>query len=1303
MEGKTMITKLFYDIEILDDYFSLTVFDGETAHTYDLDSVEKYFLQYYRDHKHQIVLIGYNNKSFDDIILEDILNNPEITIGELVKLRNDLISTSDFSANKRRPRGIPSIDLFIEYGKVGNLKQFIGFYEESSESFKWNFDDFGSIEKIKQADLLEKWAEYEKLDVIILKKLWNEWKVKGMTLEQKYQELVEQLPDINSIEYSYIETTFAKHKFTTKNKSKNLTLPSILKDLDAENNELLTNFKHMKGSEKTDNKGGVHLVVEGYVGEGIFTDIDVASMYPNIMLKNPEIVGGVVDLDFFRAYVEKRLELKKAKDPAQMTYKIMINSVFGKLEFLDPTDFNGNRVSPKEGYGKLIGDFVTKKGQNIILRQAKHLQDQGFEIISVNTDGILVKGEPTIDNILADGYEYEFSKYSKLWIKNSNNYLIQTVENEFKSKGQFKIWKTGDFLKSGNSLFYSNTTLSKMFGLQIEEVDYYISKDGTRELKPFMGKTRTVKDRQENEPENYEDRLLSMFLEDFKPINNKKIKQLIDYLDQPNINFFRNTWGEDGKKNFKNNESPKSIDAIYNYEKARYSLAIQSSTILIIDIDADCSEIAFDSGFVIRNPRNNHAKLIFPFYFKKPKKKDQEIITEYFKKRYNINGNVEYKQSNRIPTRILTPFQDVLEPDNGTSFDFGVFEFLEKKGKHEKEELSTTNYDSNISPYLKYLHNFTYRDSSGDNHYFDCPDCKKQGKRLIKIDVEKAKIWINSCYSASCKNHGQPPRVLPLKLLNYLNAEIENNDIVKNLIGSSSGDLLVYPTGSGKTHALAVIFIYYTIIGKKTLILTGIENESVDVLKDRVFSIYREHEPTKNLIPSKIFTDYADVIIKPFHYLTPKLSMDALKLPDYVVQVINKERELIIDEYAEFEKAYSKTVTYKSLVKKSYSYEHTREVSIVDRIDRKDEEDNYIYTHSLIPFSDVFIKGCTFSNSKKYTLNNSIKLPFLDQLEFSGDCWTRDDGEVYDISNLKDKFIFSDGFKIKDVHYARLFDKKDNLIREDIHFRFYQQFSGIKLTATPKDGSLGEDSKRKTNKVNLNIITKDSNISFTSLKKMKYIEEVENNEKIDALLVSDAKVHDLEEKSLKDVDVDTVLNHQKKVVSLGENTEKVFDVVASNNPALVGKDLDHRYNTLFYIQQKKTYIVEDYLNENHERNHIIQAFGRLNRGNSEETSLFLSENLIKNREDLTFITQRLQKISQEKIIVNFLSTEDELLEKLDINGKVQKKGYVKKMNEDVVLRDFQNLTKTQFITKYSVHTYKKMRKTPEIEGLTRGG
>jgi len=163
------------------------------------------------------------------------------------------------------------------------------------------------------------------------------------------------------------------------------------------------------------------------------SDFDVASYYPNIMMKCgliPPLGGnkGEIFLDEYRNIYDRRMEAKHSGNKrVANTLKILLNGTFGKL---------GSIYCPFYSPDLLIA--VTITGQLNLLCLIDELERlKNVTVQSANTDGIMVTYPPErrekvlkifAANAKRTGFEYEETPYKRVAMKDVNNYIAITEE-----------------------------------------------------------------------------------------------------------------------------------------------------------------------------------------------------------------------------------------------------------------------------------------------------------------------------------------------------------------------------------------------------------------------------------------------------------------------------------------------------------------------------------------------------------------------------------------------------------------------------------------------------------------------------------------------------------------------------------------------------------------------------------------------------------------------------------------------------------------------------------------------------------
>jgi DNA polymerase elongation subunit (family B) len=222
--------------------------------------------------------------------------------------------------------------------------------------------------------------------------------------------------------------------------------------------------------------GGIHGCIKAGVYEAnedyVIIDADVASLYPSIAVLNnlyPEHLGP----EFIDVYSDILNQRITAKNAGQMSIsdalKLSLNSVYGKSN--EATSFL---------YDPMYTMKTTINGQLMLTMLAEELVlgIPGMIVLQINTDGITVMVPNNQRSInayynICDNWEIltkltlEYVEYSKMIIRDVNNYIAVSTKGKIKYKGAFEINKD---LHKDNSFKVIPIALSEYFvkGIPVE-------------------------------------------------------------------------------------------------------------------------------------------------------------------------------------------------------------------------------------------------------------------------------------------------------------------------------------------------------------------------------------------------------------------------------------------------------------------------------------------------------------------------------------------------------------------------------------------------------------------------------------------------------------------------------------------------------------------------------------------------------------------------------------------------------------------------------------------------------------------
>lgn len=188
--------------------------------------------------------------------------------------------------------------------------------------------------------------------------------------------------------------------------------------------------------------GGIHGSVTNEVieadDETAIIDLDVKSFYPNLAIVNrfyPEHLGEKF-CDIYQHLYEMRATSKKGSSINAML-KLALNGVYG--------DSNSQF---SVFYDPLFTMKITINGQLLLCILAEKLMKvSGLRLVQINTDGLTIHvSRDQVDHVNAiaevweklTGLTLEEVEYSKMCIRDVNNYVAQTTKGDVKRKGAYE-------------------------------------------------------------------------------------------------------------------------------------------------------------------------------------------------------------------------------------------------------------------------------------------------------------------------------------------------------------------------------------------------------------------------------------------------------------------------------------------------------------------------------------------------------------------------------------------------------------------------------------------------------------------------------------------------------------------------------------------------------------------------------------------------------------------------------------------------------------------------------------------------
>ena len=216
--------------------------------------------------------------------------------------------------------------------------------------------------------------------------------------------------------------------------------------------------------------GGLHGAVEKYHERGYFLNMDVASLYPSLMIRYNLHSRNMADPQKYVEIYQTRLKYKKEKNPLQLPLKLVLNSTYGVMK-----DENNALYDP------LQANKVCIYGQMLLLDLMERLEPY-CKIIQSNTDGVLVKlpdgsneAYDRVDDICYEweqrtGLTLEFDEFAEVFQKDVNNYILIPHGELYDEKGKPRWKSKGAYVKKLNPLDYDLPIVNQAL------VDYMVRK-----------------------------------------------------------------------------------------------------------------------------------------------------------------------------------------------------------------------------------------------------------------------------------------------------------------------------------------------------------------------------------------------------------------------------------------------------------------------------------------------------------------------------------------------------------------------------------------------------------------------------------------------------------------------------------------------------------------------------------------------------------------------------------------------------------------------------------------------------------
>ena len=462
----TDLTILVYDVECYKNYFmigysvatpiinkgKLDKFEYKRYYV-DTRNISKLrsFLYRLKEVKDKLVMVGFNNNHYDKVMVQECLMNID---------REDLCEYL-FDVSQQ------IIDNQISSWKYNMFNQFDLKFEESvslkSSAVILHHDTIQELPyeptRILNDKEIQDIIDYnQNNDLWITEDLLNTFKG---TFDSMFA--VIQTFDLPLSSFSNTERALLENILCDKNAKGNPTMTTTYKCpfkfeyKDPKLNELKNMYESsvFKFGDKFDNTymlgdlecnfglGGLHACIPQYEGKNLI-DVDVASYYPNLLRVLDALPNTVKDKAMYYKMIVDRVALKKSDPVKASAYKIILNATFGALGYVCKA--NG-KVGKLFDFSKLM--LITITGQLLIMKLAEDLTNNGYKVVYINTDGLMIEsnGRDDYKDIMKKWQDdtdlmLEENLVTYAMLKDVNNYIIKEQDGEeekIKSKGIFFI------------------------------------------------------------------------------------------------------------------------------------------------------------------------------------------------------------------------------------------------------------------------------------------------------------------------------------------------------------------------------------------------------------------------------------------------------------------------------------------------------------------------------------------------------------------------------------------------------------------------------------------------------------------------------------------------------------------------------------------------------------------------------------------------------------------------------------------------------------------------------------------------
>lgn len=502
-----MINIWIYDFEVFKYDWIVTFKNNDTNEMHTFHNNVADLINFYNNEiKYKAILVGYNNRHYDDYILHALLNN----INPLL-MNNWIIDNKEagwkFPQLRFKKKTIISYDIMreIAIGEPISLKQMMAYLGE--EIFE-NQIPFNIDRPLTQSELQDI-INYNHYDVNSTQKLFNKFYAKfkshynlterynlepkqlGLTAPQKTEVILQAQNPLIYDTFKFELPQSLSHLFDKGDPVLNKFLNHEFYSDSSLNDGF--NFSHkMKDFDFDFGLGGGHGAIENFEYKGEIWNLDVKSYYVSLMINYDltprSCISGTQKL---KEILEHRIKLKDNGEKEQAdALKMVLVTIYGAM------GFKHNKL-----YDPQQRASVCIVGQLLLYLLMKKLEPY-CKVLQINTDGIMIipydkaKCKEVFTQWENDTHlELELDVGEQLFQKNVNNYIfVKTLDFDhtnrdlcdkyIKTKGMYlRMWNkqlhNEDFYQIANFTASNNLTIVDeavvkylVFGISVEDTIY---------------------------------------------------------------------------------------------------------------------------------------------------------------------------------------------------------------------------------------------------------------------------------------------------------------------------------------------------------------------------------------------------------------------------------------------------------------------------------------------------------------------------------------------------------------------------------------------------------------------------------------------------------------------------------------------------------------------------------------------------------------------------------------------------------------------------------------------------------------